>query len=136
MGVLIATRKGGAVIDAVAAREKYLRLRGLEPVPELADAVARDDYLPVLDALADAQAKIAELEAGLMSLVDAVEQLNLAHGENCWDGAPINATADFCGCGLNRLDTVTKRILRDFFDSVGAPARAAARSARSIPDPE
>jgi hypothetical protein len=87
------------------------------------------------DALADAQAKIAELEAGLMALVDAVEQLDLAHGENCWDGAPIDAVAGrFCGCGLNRLDAVTKRILRDFFDSVSAPAREA-RSA-PIPDPE
>lgn len=123
------------MIDAVATREGQRRLQVEHP--DLADAVARDDYLPVLDALADAQAKIAELEAGLMSLVDAVEQLDLAHGEGCWDGAPIDAVAGkFCGCGLNRLDTVTKRILRDFFDSVGAPARAAARSARPIPDPE
>lgn len=63
------------MIDAVAAREKYLRLRGLEPVPGLADAVARDDYIPVLDALVDAQAKIAELETYVAWLVARVGEL-------------------------------------------------------------
>ena len=48
------------MIDAVVRRENQRRLRAVDP--DLADAVARDDYLPVLDALADAQAKIAELE--------------------------------------------------------------------------
>ena len=72
------------MIDAVAAREKYLRLRGLEPVPELADAVARDDYLPVLDALADAQAKIAELEtyvAWLVARVGELQRVAFVEGE-------------------------------------------------------
>lgn len=63
------------MINAARTREKYLRLRGLEPIPELADAVARDDYLPVLDALVNAQARIAELEAGYARLVERVADL-------------------------------------------------------------
>lgn len=91
------------MIDAVVRRERQRRLRVGHP--DLADAVAQDDYLPVLDALADAQARIAELEtyvAWLVARVGELQRVVEGEGADYMNPSLVGAIESLAAAAKNR----------------------------------